>query len=44
MNQQFIRIELGLTVSGFIVAVFILLIWLAGMIAIGMGIGRRWLR
>lgn len=42
MNNPFIRVELGLTVSGFIVFTFLALIWILGLIAIGMGIERRW--
>mgnify|MGYP000845557465 CR=1 FL=1 len=41
MNQQFLRIEIGLTVSGFIVFAIIAVIWIAGLITIGMAIQRR---
>ena len=42
MNDQFLRIEIGLTVSGFIVFAILAMIWIIGLIAIGMGIQRRW--
>lgn len=41
MNQQFLRMEIGLTVSGFIVFVIYSVILIAGLIAIGMCLGRR---
>jgi len=42
MNQQFLRIEIGLTVSGFIVFAILVVIWIVGLIAIGAGIQRKW--
>ena len=42
MNNQFLRIELGLTVSGFIVFAIIAVIWIVGLITIGMAIQRKW--
>ena len=42
MNQQFLRIEIGLIVSGFIVFALLAVIWIIGLITIGMAIQRRW--
>jgi hypothetical protein len=42
MAQQFLRIELGLSVSGFIVFALLAVIWIIGLITIGMAIQRRW--
>ena len=42
MNNPFLKIELGLTVSGFIVMAIIAAIWILGLITIGMVIQRRW--
>lgn len=42
MNNQFLNIELGLTVSGFMLFAVIFLILVAGILAIGMGVQRRW--
>jgi len=41
MSAQFLRIEIGLSISGFIVFVIYSAILIIGLIAIGMCLGRR---
>lgn len=42
MSNPFLKIEIGLTVSGFIVFAIIAVIWILGLLTIGMAIQRRW--